>query len=447
MRAFPVGAIRVPENRQRKEFSPSKLKELKESIQSFGLFHPIVVRHVPLTIEENGGKRGGATELVAGERRLRAMKELISEGYQIGCDGELLEEGMVPCTMIMDLDPIERKEAELDENLKRADLTPVERVKALNEIMQLRRGQESTITVKAVAEEISKSTEEPVETVRKEIARAEFIAKHLHEVPEALQARDEKEMHKIILKHVEAEFRAALHAQTPQSTAHTLIEGDCISVMSTLEMGSFDVIIADPPYGMGADSFGDAGPVHEYKDTPEEGLRITSQIIHHATILCKPAAHLYIFCDPDGFAPLLSLAAACDWSVWRTPLIWDKGGAHGHNPVPQQAIRRTYEFVFYAYRGDKPGNFMISDVIRDIPMITGEAHAAAKPAELYKRLLSRSVKPGDRVLDPVCGTGPVFEAANSLRVIATGIDKNPSFIKLARPRMFKDASLAEAEAL
>lgn len=447
MKPIPIGEIRIPANRQRKEFSLPKLKELQQSIEEFSCFHPIVIRHLPLTLEENGGKRGGAWELVAGERRLRVFKMMFEEKTQIKCDNQILPLGMAPCTELMYLDPIERQEAELDENLKRVDLTWQEKTAAQNALMALRRGQDPTTTVTSVAKEISSSTEEPVETVRKVLARAEFIVKHINDVPAALEARDEKEAHKIILRHMEAEFRAALVAQTEQSTAHRLIEGDCISVMSTLELGSYDVVIADPPYGMDADSFGSAGPVHSYDDSPEEATRMAAQIIMHASVLCKPEAHLYIFCDPGFFAQLLSIAASCDWSIWRTPLVWDKGGSHGHNPVPTQAIRRTYEFIFYAYRGDRPGNFMISDVIRDIPQVTGEGHAAAKPGDLYKRLLARSVKPGDRVLDPVCGTGPIFEAANALRCVATGIDKNPDFIKLARPRMFKDATLVEAEGL
>ena len=49
----------------RKDFDPEKLNDLKESIKKHGIIQPIVVRKV-----------GNGYELVAGERRLRAVKEL-----------------------------------------------------------------------------------------------------------------------------------------------------------------------------------------------------------------------------------------------------------------------------------------------------------------------------------------------------------------------------------
>src|SRR5262245_22696847 len=49
----------------RKNFSLSELEELKGSIERDGILQPVLVR-----------ERGGNYELIAGERRLRAAKEL-----------------------------------------------------------------------------------------------------------------------------------------------------------------------------------------------------------------------------------------------------------------------------------------------------------------------------------------------------------------------------------
>ena len=62
---LPVASIVPNPHQPRKEFDESAVKELAESIRSEGLLQPIVVRKVK-----------GGYELIAGERRLRAFKQL-----------------------------------------------------------------------------------------------------------------------------------------------------------------------------------------------------------------------------------------------------------------------------------------------------------------------------------------------------------------------------------
>ncbi|MDP9355970.1 MAG: ParB N-terminal domain-containing protein [Chloroflexota bacterium] len=96
---LPIDAIKV-ENRRREEFGD--LAGLAESISRLGLLHPIVV-------DDDG-------RLIAGERRLRACREL---GF--------LE---IEARRWGSLSDAERDEIELEENVRRKDLTPYERSKA-----------------------------------------------------------------------------------------------------------------------------------------------------------------------------------------------------------------------------------------------------------------------------------------------------------------------------
>jgi len=61
-------------------------------------------------------------------------------------------------------------------------------------------------------------------------------------------------------------------------------------------------------------------------------------------------------------------------------------------------------------------------------------HAAEKPVDLYEDLLLRSAKPGNRVLDPCCGAGPIFPAANRLSLYATGIELDPNLGNISLSR-------------
>lgn len=430
MRTIAIERIIVPEDRQRKAFAKVKLDELEESILRRGLLHPLTVQPAP----------NGQYILRAGERRLRCITHIAEGGMSFFCDGEEIKPGFAPILRTNELDPIALKELEFDENKRRENLSWQEECSALNEIMAMKRALDPDVTRMEVAREISNATSEPVATVRENLAHAELVAKHLDN-PQVASARNMREAYTIVSRNLQAEFEAALNAQAKPTTDHEIYNDDLLRFLPTLQEARYDVLLADPPYGMGADEFGTAGPSHEYSDTAERGLEIASAILREGFRLCKPEAHCYVFCDIDLFHRLQLIATKVGWTVFRTPLVWDKGGAQGHNPIPAQAIRRSYELILYAYKGDKPALRMITDVIRDIPNTRDTTHAAEKPAALYQHLLSRSATAGGRVLDPCCGSGPVFEAANNLGLRVLGIELNKSFFTIASNRRFKKGSL------
>ena len=431
-----ITSVFIPENRQRKEFPPAKMKELEQSILSFGLLHPIVCRK----------HDEGRYELVAGERRLKVITKLAEEKMVFYHDGMEVIPGVIPITLLADLSPLELEEAQLDENIRRLDLTWQERAAAINKIAELRRhrafslhfvgndGKPEVPNKQQIAEEIAESTGTTPEAARAELMRAEFVSKHMND-PKVAAARSLKEAYSIASRQTEALFAEQLHAGA-EFSEHTILIGSVFDHIKGLTPGSIDCIMTDPPYGMGADSFGDAGPQHQYLDTAENALAIAACIMEEGYALCKDQAHLYMFCDPDFFVTLRKLCKGLGWTPWRTPLIWDKGGASGHNPIPSQSIRRSYEFILYAYKGDRPGITFMSDVIRGIAPVANASHPAEKPAELYARLLSRSVRAGDAILDPCCGVGPIFEAATMLKLKATGIELDPDFARIASARRF-----------
>ena len=100
LREIAVADIRPNHYQPRKEFSPEELQELADSIRTAGLLQPIAVRNT---------KDG--YELVAGERRLRAVKSL---GWP-----------KIPA-IVRDYDDRTMLTLALIENLQRADLNPIE---------------------------------------------------------------------------------------------------------------------------------------------------------------------------------------------------------------------------------------------------------------------------------------------------------------------------------
>ena len=122
---LPVASIVPNPHQPRKDFDESAVRELAESIRSEGLLQPIVVRKVK-----------GGYELIAGERRLRAFKQLSLK--------------FIPVRVIEASDASSAVLALL-ENLQRADLNPVDEAVGVASLMR-----DFNLTQEAVADRLGK---------------------------------------------------------------------------------------------------------------------------------------------------------------------------------------------------------------------------------------------------------------------------------------------------
>ncbi len=108
---IPVASIRRNPYQPRVTFDEESIAELAQSIRQVGLIQPLVVRKAP----------DGAFELVAGERRLRAVKSLGMEN--VTC---IVEQGMEDESSAM---------MALIENLQREDLHYLEEAQCYNTLL------------------------------------------------------------------------------------------------------------------------------------------------------------------------------------------------------------------------------------------------------------------------------------------------------------------------
>lgn len=399
--------------RQRRTMQPAALEELAASIFNKGLLHAIVVR-----------KTNGLLILVAGQRRLLAVQALHEHEDAFFFDGQPVPRGKIPCALLTDLDDIQYREAELEENILREDLSWQDRVAAVDELHRLRVEQDPEHTVKDTAREISKKGSRALSgKLQNEIAHAQLVAPHLDD-PEVKQARSAAEAFSIVERKIRAAFSSQLLESQRGESQHTFVEGDLIGEMAKLPAEHFTCIIADPPYGIGADKFGDAAKKrHLYKDKAVDAWRLYKEITSAGAMAAAPEAHLYLFCDIDSFVALRDwVSMYTDWSPRRAPLVWFKGTS-GHLTEGVFGFRRSYELILFASKGNKKCNSLAEDTFRVQADISEDrASAAQKPVDLYKMFLKLSCLAGDAVLDPCCGGGTIFPAAESLGLSATGIE-------------------------
>lgn len=416
MKVELISSIKINE-RQRKSFRPDGIDALADSIKRLGLLHPIVLKP-DLT-------------LVAGRRRIEAIKQLHEEGVDFTCGDIPIAQGLIPYVPSRDFSTIEAQEAEFEENVLREDLIWQDKTAALSALHELRKSMHPGQTKLATAEEIARHSEEGVVSLRLKLSRATIIAPHLSD-PEVHAARNEREAFAIVAKKVKAEFTAQLreHYEIEKiESKHQLILGDFIIELATMEE-VFQCTIADPPYGMGAGAFGDAARLtHTYEDTVQTAF----DVISHSFEVSADNSYLFLFCDIEHFVSLREQARSVGWHPRRTPLTWFKGSM-GYAPEGHLSFRRTTEWLLFARKGDLPLQGLFNDLI-DVPNLKDKVHAAEKPALLYEKLLSFSCTMGDRVLDPCCGSGPIFAAAEKLGLEATGVEKDAETWELANERL------------
>jgi len=225
------------------------INELRNSIARNGLIHPVVV--------------DDKYNLLAGERRLRALKEL---GWK------------VPIRLLSDLGPLEKLEVELEENLRRKEFTWPEEVALKARIDAVKRqihGSKTTGERTDVKDEgkwgIEDTANELHETAGN-TSRDLQLARALTVMPE-LAVQESKVMAFRMMKRMESLImRELLARQTMRLPSDELpfkiLIGDSKALMAQLEPESVQCVVTSPPYWNQRD-YGVAGQLG-LEPSPEE---------------------------------------------------------------------------------------------------------------------------------------------------------------------------------
>jgi len=172
-----VATARITPNRfqPRREFAPEQLAELEESIRVNGLLQPLVVRPA-----QGDAPEGAEWELVAGERRWRAVRRL---GWT-----------QVP-VIVRELDDRAMLVLAIVENVQRADLSPLEEAAGYRQLIE-----EFGFTQAEVAESVGRERSTVANllrllqlpaTVQKMVSKGDLSMGHARAI---LGLEDEREM-------------------------------------------------------------------------------------------------------------------------------------------------------------------------------------------------------------------------------------------------------------
>lgn len=252
-----------------------------------------------------------------------------------------------------------------------------------------------------------------------------------------------------------------------------VLAGDSISLMSALPERSIDLVFADPPYNLQLNHrlrrpnhSSVAGVKDEWDqfDSFEAYDSFTREWLTAARRLLKDRGSLWVIGTYHCIFRIGTILQ--DLNFWvLNDIIWRKT-----NPMPNFRGRRftnAHEtLIWCAKHKDKGGATFNYDAMKSsneglqmrsdwlVPICNGterikfrgrKAHATQKPEALLHRVLLSSTKPGDIVLDPFFGTGTTGAVARRLGREFIGIEKNESYVKLARRRINQISSIPESD--
>lgn len=205
------------------------------------------------------------------------------------------------------------------------------------------------------------------------------------------------------------------------SKANIIIyNADCREILPRLkEAGTkIDLVLTDPPYGVGVD-YG------QYLDTAENIKSLISEVIPPLRDICKrmllttgiPAMWLYPV--PD-WVLAWNIPAATSSGKWGF-VSWSPVLAYGSDPYLEAGKGRRPTVITMTEAAEKNG------------------HPTPNPIKFWKLLLVRgSVNPCDVILDPFMGSGTTLVAAKHLNRKCIGIEISEKYCEIAAKRLSQE---------
>ncbi|APA87896.1 site-specific DNA-methyltransferase [Paraburkholderia sprentiae WSM5005] len=259
---------------------------------------------------------------------------------------------------------------------------------------------------------------------------------------------------------------APLLAQVPADIQ--LLNRDFLTDVANIPDESIDLIVCDPPYGLGKDYGNDSD-----MRTGEEFLVWTRGWLELAVPKLKPTGSLYIFCTwqyaPEIFSFLKTKLTMINEIVWdrrvpsmggttrRFTSVHDNIGFFAVSKdyffdldpvrIPYDAVtkkarsRKLFEGSKWLELGYNPKDlWSVSRLHRQ--HAERVAHPTQKPLEIVERMVLSSCPKGGRVLDPFMGSGTTAVACVRHQREFVGYEINESYCAIARERVSAAATPA-----
>ena len=253
---------------------------------------------------------------------------------------------------------------------------------------------------------------------------------------------------------------------------NVILQGDCVAEMAKMPDKSVDMIFADPPYNLqlGGDLFRpEGGRVDAVDDEWDKFESLTAydnftrDWLEQARRILKDSGTIWVIGSYHNIYRVGTLLQDADFWILND-IVWRKT-----NPMPNfrgTRFTNAHETLLWCAKDEKARytfNYRAMKALNDdlqmrsdwlLPICAGaervkgedgaKAHPTQKPEALLYRILLACTKPGDVVLDPFFGTGTTGAVARRLGRRWIGIERESSYVKVARARIESTLPLDES---
>ncbi len=208
-----------------------------------------------------------------------------------------------------------------------------------------------------------------------------------------------------------------------------IIQKDAVKFISSLPSNCIDLVLTDPPYGVGATSWDDVAPLDWCKDI---------------TRVMKDNSSLLVFCGKQNRFNVESALREQGLIFWQE-IIWvyrnggitRKNSYNGHHEPILWFVKNPDDFYFNLKDKMWIDTWTVINSARPQTNYVKDKkiHPTQKAIDVIKRLIDYHSKKGDLILDPYMGSGTTAVASKQLQRNFLGCDVNKEYVKIAKDRL------------
>lgn len=193
----------------------------------------------------------------------------------------------------------------------------------------------------------------------------------------------------------------------------TIFHARCEDVLPTIDPATVDLLLADPPYGI------DYQPGQGKRDALEwNAIEGDAEAFDPRPLLRYRRAVLW---GANNYTEHLPRGG---WLWWDKRILNHTKGSNSDGELAWTnlitGVRGFRHLWFGAYRDSEHGFHV---------------HPTQKPAALMRWIVERWTKPGDLILDPYMGSGPVAQACHELGRRYIGVELVEEYCRVAVSRL------------
>jgi DNA modification methylase len=389
--------IIVPPGRFR-EADKKKVEELKDSFWKFGQLQAII-------IDQN-------KNLVAGLHRLEAAR---------GLDWETIRVEFQEST-----DELFLREIELEENIRRKQMTWQEEQAAITLLHNIRLKQDPNWNQSMTGALVNSNRQA-------DVSEAIQITNAMKLFPELADAKSKNQAMSWLKHKVQSVVRVLDVKDRPADYSDIeakLWLGDSVDLIKQVPDESFNAIITDPPFGISYDERKDGtlGGLSSYRDDEENYLRLLGMAPDLFRVI-KPNGWLVWFLGISWYERAKQVFRDAGFIVDELPIIWDRSEGRAFTTRPDRYFGRVYDIALHCIKGEPQivtRSPVRGNIIKVAPVGTSERDLLVeRPVELYAELIRRLTVKGESVADFFSGSGSCLAAAAMLGRDFFGCELDP----------------------